>query len=156
MKTMPMPASVAPMSQRMTVEFPYKRSTGEVTGRFLAGLRDQGRIWGRRVAGQGVVVPPNSWSEIDASPGGEWVEVGDAGTVTAVAVVEQPIEHLHPCPSRFAFVLVRLDGADTALAHVVTDRLDELRVGCRVRAAWTPEAERKGTIRDIARFEIVD
>lgn len=154
MKTIPMPATVAPMSQRMTVQFPYKRSTGEVTGRFLAGLRDQGLVWGRRVPGQGVVVPPNSWSEVDATTGGEWVRVADVGTVTAVAIVEKPIEHLHPVASRFAFVLVKLDGADTALAHVVTSRVDELRVGSRVRAVWTPAGERRGTIRDIACFEI--
>src|SRR5690606_34378083 len=81
------PTTVEPMSQRMTVQFPYKHSTGEVTGRFLAGLKEQKRIWGRRVSGQGVVVPPNSYSEVDAKGGGEWVEVAQEGTVTAVAVV---------------------------------------------------------------------
>ena len=38
------PTSVEPMSQRMTVTFPYKHSTGEVTGRFLAGLKEQKKI----------------------------------------------------------------------------------------------------------------
>jgi hypothetical protein len=144
-----------PMSARMTVQFPYKHSTGQVTGRFLAGLKEQKRIWGRRVAGQGVVVPPNSYSEVDATSAGEWVEVKDEGTVTAVAEIAEPIAGLHPCERPFAFVLVKLDGADTALAHVVTEGLDRLRVGSRVKAVWAPDDERKGTIRDIARFEVV-
>ena len=61
------------------MEFPYKHSTGETVGRFLAGLKEQKKIWGRRVAGQGVVVPPIGYSEIDAAAGGEWVEVKDDG-----------------------------------------------------------------------------
>jgi uncharacterized protein len=149
------PSSVEPMSQRMTVTFPYKHSTGEVTGRFLAGLKEQKKIWGRRIAGQGVVVPPNAYSEIDAKTGGEWVEVADVGTVTAVGVVAQPVKDLHPSTQPFAYVLVKLDGADTALAHIVFERIDELRVGSRVKAAWAPDEERKGTIRDIACFQLV-
>ncbi len=156
MKTFPKPATIEPMSQRMNVEFPYKRSTGEVVGRFLAGLRDQKKIWGLRVSRQGVVVPPQSYSEVDAKAGGEWVEVAETGVVTAVAEVTRPIEGLHPSSEPFAFVLVKLDGADTALAHVVLDRLDRLRVGSRVRATWAPDGERRGTIRDIEAFEIVD
>src|SRR5437773_8135548 len=113
-----------PLEQRVVTEFPYKHSTGEVIGRFLAGLKDQKRIWGQRVAGQGVVVPPTGYSEIDGSEGGEWVAVQDTGVVTAVAVVHQPIEGLHPSASPFAFVLVKLDGADTALAHVVKHGFD--------------------------------
>jgi len=134
-------------------EFPYKHSTGEVIGRFLAGLKEQKRIWGQRVAGQGVVVPPLGYSEVDASAGGEWVEVQPTGTVTAVAVVREPIANLHPVDRPFAFVLVKLDGADTALAHVVTDDLDTLRVGARVEAVWA--AERTGSIRDIECFRVV-
>ena len=143
----------APMRLDVVSEFPYKHSTGEVIGRFLAGLKEQKRIWGQRVAGQGVVVPPLGYSEVDASAGGEWVEVRPTGTVTAVAVVREPIANLHPADRPFAFVLVKLDGADTALAHVVTDDLDTLRVGTRVEAVWA--AERTGSIRDIECFRVV-
>jgi len=146
---------VAPLHQHVVTEFPYKHSTGEVIGRFLAGLKEQKRIWGQRVAGQGVVVPPLGYSEVDASPGGEWVEVQPTGVVTAVALVHQPLEHLHPFSAPFAFVLVRLDGADTALAHVVKDDLERLRVGSRVEAVWKPDGEREGSIRDIACFRLI-
>lgn len=146
----------APMFQDLVMEFPYKHSTGETIGRFLAGLKEQKRIWGQRVAGQGVVVPPMGYSEVDGSDGGEWVAVADGGTVIACAVVHTPLEHLHPCPAPFAYVLVRLDGADTALAHVVTEDLERLRVGSRVTAVWRPDEERVGSMRDIACFRLVD
>lgn len=155
MKTFPKPATIEPMSERMAVAFPYKRSTGEVVGRFLAGLKEQKKIWGYRVSRQGVVVPPQSYSEVDAKAGGEWVEVSEEGVVTAVAEVARPIQGLHPASEPFAFVLVKLDGADTAIVHVVHDGLDRLRVGSRVRAVWAPDDERRGRIHDIEGFEIV-
>jgi uncharacterized OB-fold protein len=150
-----MSSTIAPLHQEVVSEFPYKHSTGETIGRFLAGLKEQKRIWGQRVAGQGVVVPPLGYSEVDGSAGGEWVEVQQTGTVTAVAVVHEAIEHLHPLPAPFAFVLVRLDGADTALAHVVQDDLATLRVGSRVEAVWRPDEERVGSVRDIACFRVL-
>ncbi len=148
-------SAVAPMYQDFVMEFPYKHSTGEVIGRFLAGLKEQKTIWGQRVAGQGVVVPPLGYSEVDASPGGEWVAVKDTGTVTAVAIVHEPMARLHPFAAPFAYVLVRLDGADTALAHVVKDDLQRLKVGARVAAVWAPDGERKGSIRDISCFRVI-
>src|SRR5215831_11467092 len=147
--------SVEPMHASQVMEFPYKHSTGETVGRFLAGLMGQKTIWGQRVAGQGVVVPPLGYSELDSSPAGEWVAVRDTGTVAAVAVVHQPLDRLHPFSAPFAYVLVKLDGADTALAHVVKDGLDRLRVGSRVQAVWAPDDERKGHVRDIACFRVV-
>lgn len=148
-------AAIAPLDERRVMEFPYKHSTGPIVGRFLAGLKEQKKIWGQRVAGQGVVVPPTGYSEIDGSEGGEWVEVKDTGVVTAVAVVRNPLERLHPFTAPFAFVLVRLDGADTAMAHVVKDDLEKVKVGARVQAVWAPDDHRTGTIRDIAYFRLI-
>lgn len=152
-RSFPIPTSgVEPMREKRVMEFPYKHSTGETIGRFLAGLKEQKRIWGQRVSGQGVVVPPVGYSEVDATEGGEWVEVKDSGTVTAVAVVREPIDKLHPFDQPFAFVLVKLDGADTALAHVVKENLEQIKVGSRVQAQWLPDDQRTGSIRDISHF----
>ncbi|MBI4518358.1 MAG: OB-fold domain-containing protein [Deltaproteobacteria bacterium] len=145
---------IAPMRQQLVMEFPYKHSTGETIGRFLAGLKEQKKIWGQRVAGQGVVVPPVGYSELDGSGGGEWVEVKDTGVITACAIVHHPVEKLHPCSSPFAFVLVKLDGADTALAHVVKGDLDKVKVGARVAAVWAADEARQGSIRDLECFRV--
>jgi hypothetical protein len=147
----------APMFQESSLAFPYKRSTGITIGRFLAGLKEQKTIWGQRVAGLGVVVPPLGYSEADGSAADDaWVEVGNTGVVTAAAIVHEPIAGFHPRERPFAFVLVKLDGADTALAHLVTDGLERLRVGSRVEAVWADDETRRGTILDIASFRIVD
>jgi uncharacterized OB-fold protein len=143
------------MHAEQTMEFPYKHSTGETIGRFLAGLKEQKTIWGQRVAGQGVVVPPVGYSEVDASAADEWVAVKDCGTITAAAVVHTPIDRLHPFTQPFAYVLVKLDGADTAFAHVVRDDLATLKVGARVQAVWAPDDERTGHVRDIVCFRVV-
>lgn len=148
-------SSDTPLHERRVMEFTYKHSTGETVGRFLAGLKEQKQIWGQRVSGQGVVVPPLGYSEVDGSDAGEWVAVKETGVVTAVAVVHHPIEGLHPFSTPFAFVLVRLDGADTAMAHVVRDNVDKLKVGVRVQAEWAPDDQRQGTIRDITCFRLI-
>lgn len=143
-----------PLHEERFSEFPYKHSTGETIGRFLAGLKEQKRIWGQRVAGQGVVVPPLGYSEVDGSAGGEWVEVKPTGTVTATAFVHEPLADLHPFSKPFAFILVRLDGADTALAHVVQEPAG-LKIGSRVEAVWAPDDQRVGSMRDIATFKVI-
>ena len=150
-----MTATVEPLHAEQVMEFPYKHSTGETVGRFLAGLKEQKTIWGQRTAGLGVVVPPLGYSEVDASPTREWVAVKDSGVVTAVAVVHHPIERLHPFSTPFAYVLIKLDGADTAFAHVVKDDLATLKVGVRVQAEWAADDARTGTWRDIVCFRVV-
>ena len=137
------------------MEFPYRHSTGETIGRFLAGLKEEKRIWGQRAARQGVVVPPLGYSEVDGSVAVEWVEVANTGVITAYGIVHRPIAKLYPFAEPFAFVLVRLDGADTALAHVVKDDLGRLRVGTRVEAVWRADGERVGSLRDIEHFRVI-
>ncbi|MGH7805021.1 MAG: Zn-ribbon domain-containing OB-fold protein, partial [Candidatus Binatia bacterium] len=147
--------STEPLLEQRTTEFPYRHSTGETIGRFLAGLKEQKKIWGQRVAGQGVVVPPHGYSEVDGSVGGEWVEVANRGVVIAFAKVHRPIANMHPSNEPFAFVLVKLDGADTALAHFVTQGRDDLTVGSRVEAVWRSDEERVGSLRDFS-FRVVE
>ena len=60
--------SVAPMFQDLVMEFPYKHSTGEDDRPLLAGLEEQKKIWGQRVARLGVVVPPLGYSESTPPP----------------------------------------------------------------------------------------
>ena len=147
--------STEPMREQRAMEFPYRHSTGETIGRFLAGLKEQKKIWGQRVTGQGVVVPPHGYSEIDGSAAGEWVEVANRGVVVGFAKVHRPLENLHPSNEPFAFVLVKLDGADTALPHYVTGDLSKITVGARVEAVWRADEERVGSLRDIASFRVI-
>ena len=59
----------------------------------------------------------------------------------------------HPLHSPFAWALIRLDGADTAMLHVVDcGGPDRLATGDRVTVRFRPAAERIGAMADIEAF----
>jgi uncharacterized protein len=132
------------------IRFPYKRSLGPVIGAFLNGLAQQ-RVLGIR-SGERVLCPPLEW---DPETGAELVhddlvEVGPAGTVTSWSWVGTPTEQ-HPLDHPFAFALIRLDGADTTLVHVVdAGSLDAMATGMRVVPRW--KESRTGHITDLSAF----
>jgi uncharacterized OB-fold protein len=142
------------MSEALTaphvLEYPYTRSTGEVIGRFFAGLRER-RILGIRARDGRVLVPPQEYDPDTGEALDEFVEVADAGVVTTWTWVHKP-RPKHPLQRAFAFALVKLDGADTAMLHCV-DAGDPaaMATGMRVRARWKKEPE--GDITDIVCFE---
>jgi uncharacterized OB-fold protein len=121
-----------------------------VIGRFLTELRE-GRLVGVRTAQGRVLVPPLEYDPQTGEPvTGEYVEVGPAGTVESWAWVSTPRPG-HPLDRPFAWALIRLDGADTALVHAVdAGSAKELRQGLRVRPRW--RTERAGHITDIESF----
>ena len=58
----------------------------------------------------------------------------------------------NPLSTPFAWALIRLDGADTAMLHAVdAGSVDAMSTGMRVRVRWADE--REGAITDIACFE---
>jgi uncharacterized OB-fold protein len=133
----------------MTIRFPYKRSLGPVIGEFMTGLASQ-RIIGIR-NGSEVLCPPLEW---DPRTGAElprdFVEVGPVGTVQSWTWVAKPSAQ-HPLERPFAFALIRLDGADTALTHVVdAGSIEAMSTGMRVAPRW--RSERQGHITDIEAF----
>jgi uncharacterized OB-fold protein len=130
-------------------EYPYHRSVGDTLGGFFTGLRD-GRIEGITGDGGTVIVPPTEYDPFSSMPTGEPVTVSDAGVVTTWCWVSQPLPH-HLLDRPFAFALVKLDGADTALLHYVDAKtIEAMSTGMRVRAVW--RSERHGHITDIAAF----
>ena len=138
------------MAATWTLEFPYRRSVGPVIGAFLAGLRD-GQVVGAKTASGRVLVPPLEYDPETGDDVTEIVEVGSAGIVERFAWVAEPMRN-HPLGRPFAWALVRLDGADTALLHALdTGSPDGVSVGMRVRIRWSDD--RQGHINDIACFE---
>ncbi len=133
------------------LEFPYLRSVGPVVGAFFTGLRE-GKILGVRGAGDAVIVPPTEYDPVTGQDTGDMVEVGPGGVVETWAWVAEPRrKHLRQTP--FAWALIRLDGADTALLHVVdVPGPDALATGDRVVPRFRPEGEREGSMADIDAF----
>lgn len=137
------------LSAPHVLEYPYTRSVGPIIGRFLGGLQDR-KIEGVRTAAGRVIVPPTEYDPDTSEPLNDFVEVGQAGVVTAWAWVSSPREK-QPLDRPFAWALIRLDGADTALLHAV-DAGDEaaMSTGMRVAVRW--REERSGEIHDIECF----
>jgi uncharacterized OB-fold protein len=132
------------------LEYPYTRSVGPVIGRFLAGLRD-GRIEGVRTPSGRVIVPPVEYDPETGDEAREFVEVGTSGVVTTWSWIAEPRSN-QPLDHAFAWALIKVDGADTALLHAV-DAGDEsnMRTGMRVKVRW--RGDRQGHITDIECFE---
>ncbi|WP_043627046.1 Zn-ribbon domain-containing OB-fold protein [Nonomuraea candida] len=141
-----------PLVAQHVLEFPggYTRTTGPVIGRFLSELRAR-RIVGVRTAEGRVLVPPLEYDPATGEPvTGEYVEVGPAGTVTASAWVDEPLDG-HPLDRPFAWALIELDGADTALVHAVdAGNPKALAPGARVWPVWSDRPT--GHITDLAHF----
>ncbi|MFH8793508.1 Zn-ribbon domain-containing OB-fold protein [Streptomyces sp. NPDC017941] len=134
----------------LVVEFPFTRSLGPVQSAFLTGLRER-TVLGVRTADGKVLVPPVEYDPATADELRDLVEVAPTGTVTTWAWNPEP-RRGQPLATPFAWVLVRLDGADTALLHALdAPGPDGVRTGMRVRIRWA--AERTGAITDIACFE---
>ncbi|MGW0996015.1 Zn-ribbon domain-containing OB-fold protein [Streptomyces sp. NPDC002523] len=134
----------------LVVEFPFTRSLGPVQSAFLTGLRER-RVLGVRTADGRTLVPPVEYDPVTAEEISDLVEVAPTGTVTTWAWNHEP-RRGQPLTTPFAWVLVRLDGADTALLHALdAPGPQAVHTGMRVRVRWAEE--RSGAITDIACFE---
>ncbi|WP_225727974.1 MULTISPECIES: Zn-ribbon domain-containing OB-fold protein [unclassified Nocardia] len=138
------------LSAPLRVRFDYTRSVGPTIGKFLTGLRDR-KIVGVRGSDGRVLVPPAEYDPVTSAPLTEFVDVADTGTVESWTWVREPLPG-QPFDRPFAWALIRLDGADTALLHAVDVATPDLiHTGLRVVARWA--AETTGGIHDIACFE---
>ena len=133
-----------------TLEFPYRRSVGTVIGAFFTGLREQ-RLIGVRARDGRVLVPPVEYDPESGESLDELVPVGPGGVVTTWAWVEKP-RPKHPLDRPFAWALVKLDGAASAMLHAVdAGSAATMRTGMRVQPRWNPTPQ--GNIHDIVCFE---
>lgn len=141
------------LSAPHVLEYPYRRSVGPVLSRFFTALRER-RIVGVCARDGRVLVPPAEAAADGAAVTDEFVEVGPGGVVTTWTWVARPRPR-QPLARPFAFALIRLDGADTALLHAVDAGAPErMRTGLRVRPRW--RGETVGAIDDIECFEPED
>jgi len=139
-----------PLSAALEISFDYTRSLGPVLSQFMTALAGQ-RILGSRAADGRVHVPPAEYDPVSFLPPQELVPVGPDGTVLTWSWQPEPREG-QPLGHPFAWALIRLDGADTAMLHAVDGgSADQMRTGMRVRPRWA--ADPTGHITDIACFE---
>ncbi len=139
-----------PLRAPLEIGFAYTRSLGPTLSQFMTALAGR-RILGSRGADGRVHAPPFEYDPVTFEPPAELVAVGPAGTVTTWSWVAEPLAG-QPLAHPFAWALIRLDGADTAMLHAVdAGSAAAMRTGMRVQPRWA--AEPSGHIRDIACFE---
>lgn len=133
------------------IKVPYRWDVGEVGSHFFIQLRDKKEIWGKRCPACGkVYVPPQKNCGECFELTGEWVRVADTGTLQSYTTVHYT-HGMQPHRAPLTYGLVKLDGADGAILHLLGE-VDpgELKTGMRMRARFAEN--RQGTINDIQYF----
>ena len=139
---------------------PYNYSAGKVASRFFLSLKKEGKIFGTTCPTcKRTLVPPRSFCERCFVHCEGWQEVGPEGTVVTFTICFRKSPGIE-IPPPFMIALIRLDGADTNLIHLVEGcdlgsperLLERVRSGLRVRAVFRAGDDRKGNIMDIRSF----
>lgn len=141
-------------SVRFRPEAKYAWSAGEAISRFLEELQ-KGRLVARVCKGcDRVLFPPRMFCELCFRPTDAWAYVKDTGTIETYS-----ISYIDTNAKRISDPIlvgvVSLDGASPkmGLMHYFGEMTkDEIRIGMRVKAAWRPAEERRGSVLDIAYF----
>ncbi len=140
------------------VRLPYQFSTGPIFYRFYEGLKEKKILSNSCPSCGKVLVPPRSFCPLCNGNMGELVETAQEGTVKTWTFTDRGFYGM-PIDPPFIGALIRLDGTDCDLLHIVggVDVSDPTAVGkrlgggCRVRAVW--KEEREGHLLDIRYFE---
>lgn len=130
---------------------------GKMGSRFYTTLRDEQKILGVRCEKCNKVYwPPRTtcgrcFSQLSED---NLVEIGPTGTLETYTMVTYT-EPVHPRKAPFIYGIIKLDGADTGMAHFI-DEVDytQLHVGMRMQPVFA--GERKANILNIAYFKPVE
>lgn len=142
---------VVPMVYPSQISVPYTWWAGDTAGRFLKTLRDRKTIVGNRCDHCGrVFVPPRKTCPTCFTANDAWTTVANEGTVVAFTIARRQLAAI-PKKVPVTFALIRLDGADTALLHMIEGAdPDQIAIGMRVRACFADAPE--ATIMAISHF----
>lgn len=138
------------VDQRLTAHGTYW--AGKMGTRFYTALRDKQKILGSpcRTCNK-VFWPPRSICTFCFSELKDVVEIGPRGTVETFTLVTYS-ESIHPRSAPFLYAVIKLDGADTGMAHFLDEvEIDKVHIGMRVQPVFAKD--RKGNILDIQYFK---
>jgi len=135
---------------------PYQYFAGRTGSRFIISLRDEKKIRGLKCDKCGkIFVPPRASCEtciVDISE--NWVDVKNTGVVTGFTIIRYKEPH-QPMEPPYILGLIKLDGADTPLAHIVKGvALSKMETGLKVKAVFAKKTT--GSIMDIDHFQVLD
>lgn len=141
-----------PIVGHQEIKVPYRYSMGATTSKFFIEIRDRKKIMGIKCSKCNIVyVPPRSTCGRCFTILKDWVEVSDRGTLQTYTIVHYPTP-AQPVPTPLIYGIIKLDGADTGLAHLVSEvDYERLRIGMRLKAVF--KEERVGNMLDIQYFK---
>jgi len=117
---------------------PYQYYAGAVGSRFIVSLRDEKKNLGVRcdACGKTFVPPRQTCERCFAALTEHWAPLEPAGEVTGFTIVRYA-EPYQPKEPPYILALIKLDGADTPLAHLLEcGGVERARIGMRVRAVF--------------------
>lgn len=136
------------------IKVPYTWWVGETGSRFFVSLRDEGKILGTWCPDCDMVfVPPRKACGRCFNQDMSWREVGPRGTLVTYTTPGYR-EDIHPLDPPFAYGIIKLDGADTGLTHLLSE-YEEGQLKCGLRVAPVFSGNPEGTILDIRYFRPV-
>ena len=146
--------NVEPRVYESRIKVPYAWQAGETASRFLLSLKNETKFVGKKCAKcTKVLVPPRKSCPYCFVETAEWVDVSDEGVVEAFTIVRRDTG-IMPMKPPFAYAVIKLDGADTGLVHLLAEvELGEVKEGLRVKAVF--DEERTGKMLDVKYFKPV-
>ena len=122
---------------------PYQYFAGVTGSRCIVALRDEKKFLASRCnVSDRTVFPPRQVCDLAFEDLREnWVEVQDTGTITGFTIIRYA-ERYQPVKPPYVLALIKLDGCDSALSHIVQcDDIESVAVGQRVQAVFadTPQ-----------------
>ena len=144
-------SKVEPLVHKSQINVPYDWWAGETASRFFISIRDEQKILGTKCGRcQKVFVPPRKSCPECFGQEVAWVDLSPQGELITYTVARRQLAALpEKVPSIFG--LIKLDGADTALLHMLGEvQPEEVEIGMRLEAKFSEE--RRGNILDIAYF----
>ncbi len=137
------------------ISVPYTWTVGRTLSKFYCLLRDHAQIWGNRCPScNKVFVPPKVKCLYCYKDIFDWVELPGTGVLETFTVVHYEEPALHPKKAPIIYGVIKMDGADTGMVHLVDEvEPDQVKVGMRMEAVFAEE--REGNIFDIKYFRPV-
>lgn len=152
------------MSEQIIIESgdarqPFRYAVGLHGSKFLQELRDRRKFTGIRCPGcQKVYVPPRRVCGECFMEMQEFVEVGPGGRIATFTILRYAFidpETGEPKPVPYGYGFIRLDGADNLFQHYIhIEDESRIKIGARVEPVFSES--RKGTVKDILCFRVVE
>ena len=145
---------------KYSLALPYEHAYGPYYGRMFDEIREFGRVIGIRASnGDDALLPPREIDDITHKRTGTWKACADTGTIRGCSIINMEFVGQTREPP-YVYAEIVLDGASTRLIHMIDiesleQAKEKIKPGTRVRAIWTT-GERKGSMADIERFEVID